>query len=316
MQLKPAEMENLQALERMLRDASCGDAIKLRKAEDFVKKHPEPRQVEGLELSTIRAIVSSISKARDARLLSRSNASYDIKTWQIAITYCQEGIMRAEKLQPQAIVGTLYSDAGNCSLNLAMRLGNEGLKHTLLQHSIDYYAKAIHIADGTNKNAAAYLLSYVADACKELAEINHGTKKIEWMEKAVDALLEGADRTAPFNPTHASRQYSIASSYEYRLATLAQKTPQRQTEFLKSAIENAREAMRLYTTDLLYTARVNYDIGKYADFLFTITQCQQDAKLAVEHYKIAVEQFRQFPSKKADLSIIASQRVAALTSLA
>ena len=306
-------MEDFPLLERMLRNSSCEDTAKIVEAERFLRAHPEPKQVQGLELSLIRAIVANASKARDSELVRRSVAAYDSKTWQIALDYCKEGISRAENLKPEIMLGTLCTDAGNCALNLAMRTNNLGVRHILLQNAVEYYTRAVKIADENGHGqTATFLFTYKADACKELAEINNATQRINWFVRAADELLEGAKRAYAFNQRHASRQYSIASSYEYRAATLATKTPQRQIELSKRAIEHAREAIRLNNSDRLYTARLYYDIGKYADFLYCVAENKEDARLALESYKTAIEQFKGFPSKKADLSIRAAQRVVAL----
>jgi hypothetical protein len=321
--------------ERLAEPASRRQPANVKEVETFLRKYPQPGQVPGLRVILINEITATAGRGHDEELVQRAGAKYDKQTWRIALDYCTEGINRIEQkkcteefmnnpFEKAKMLGSLYSSAGNCALNIAKQMPNtEGdaiqkQKQTLLRQAIEFYGESIKFAEQTNrKGIAAYTYGFRADAYRELSEVTFATEKIENLVKAADDLVESARGLQAYDVENASRQYSFASSYQYRAAKLAEKTPGRQIELLKSAMLNAQQAQKYQNNaDPDYKAQLDYDMGKYADALFEITKQPEVAKLAILYFRKAAEHFMSHPGPKDDLQQNALSRIKELAKFA
>lgn len=323
----------LRSLEQRLAEpANRRQPESIREVEAFLTKYSQIEQLAEIKVTLINHIAMTASKAHNERLVREAGAKYDKQTWRTALDYSIEGINRIEQkkctepfmnipFEKTKIIGELNCNAGNCALSLAKKLSNiEGSseqkqRKNILEQAIRFYNESIKLAEQINKtNVSAYTLSFRGDAHKELADSTFATDRINNLAQAADDLSKSADVLQRSDFEHASRQYSFASRYQYTAAKLAIKTPERQIDLLRSAIFNAQSAQKYQNnTDPNYRARLDYDIGKYADALFEITKQKEAAQLAILYFRRAAEHFMEHRGPKDDLEQNALARIGQLT---
>ncbi len=325
--LKPS-LSYLKSLEQRLAEApNRRTPASLLEVELFLTTHPT--LARELSVTFIRNITSTVCKSHNEVLVREAGARYGKQTWRIALDYCIEAINRiehgpcteqfmADPHEKAKMHGSLYTHAGNCALNIATRMTNEPnirAKQNLLRQAIHFYNKSIDLAEEANKHRiAAYTFGYRADAYIELADTCYATDRINNFAAAAEDLIESGNRLKDIDVEHASRQYSFAARYNYLAAKLATKTPGRQIMLLRTAIEHAKLAQKYQNNaDPHYNARLNYDIGKYADALFEITKKPEAAQLAIMYFKKAADHFMQHPGPKDHLQKNALSRIEELS---
>jgi hypothetical protein len=329
---KPSSLY-LKTLEQKLSEpANRRQPESILEVEKFLTTYPLIEQIKEASVPLINNMMMTAGKAHSARLVREAGAKYDKQTWRTALDYSIEGINRIQQkkctepfmnvqFEKTRILGELNCNAGNCALNLAKQLqniegsGEQKQRKNILEQAIRFYNESIELAEQINKtNVAAYTLSFRADAHKELSDSTFATDRIKNLTQAADDLSKSASVLQRSDIEHASRQYSFASRYQYTAAKLATKTPERQIDLLKSAIFNAQSAQRYQNnTDPNYRARLDYDIGKYADALFEITKQKEAAQLAILYFKKAAEHFMEHRGPKDDLEQNAITRIGQLT---
>ena len=332
MHKKPSSIYLKSLEQRLSEPANRRQPESIREVEAFLTAHPQIEQITEVNVTLLNHITMTASKAHNERLVREAGAKYNKQTWRTALDYSIEGINRIEQrrcIEPFMTIpfektknlGELNCNAGNCALSLAKQLSNiEGSaeqrqRKNILEQAISFYDESIKLAEQINKtNVSAYTLSFRGDAHKELADSTFATDRINHLDQAADDLSKSADVLQRTDFEHASRQYSFASRYQYTAAKLAIKTPERQIDLLRSAIFNAQNAQKYQNnTDTNYRARLDYDIGKYADALFEITKQKEAAQLAILYFRRAAEHFMEHRGPKDDLEQNALARIGELT---
>ncbi len=318
--------------QRLAEPANRRKPENIREVETFMTTYPRIEQITEVSVTLINHITMTASKAHNERIIREAGAKYDKQTWKTALDYGIEALNRIEQKkstepfmstlsEKTKVICELNCNAGNCALNLAKQIPNiEGSseikqRQNILRQAIKFYDESLRLAEQINKkNVAAYTLSFRADAYKELADATFATERINNLAQAADDLAESAKELQRFDFEHASRAYSFASRYQYTAARLATKTPERQADLLKSAILNAQNSQKYQNnTDPDYKARLDYDIGKYADALFEITKQKEAAQLAILYFRKAAEHFMENRGPKDDLEQNARTRIGELT---
>ncbi len=294
-----------------LRDPSALLAV-----EKFLLTHRHRNNIQHLSTPLLRKILKIASLAKNQFTITQAGAQYGIATYSAALTNCAEGISRltreiqAEK-NPESNEKTralshFYNFAGNFHWRISKivpaSMDEEKRKAHQLTHlkdAYDRYSTAINLGiQARDDSPVSYTFAHRASVAAEIAELKYGTEKIQWFTRAVNDTLESAERTKILAPRHSAFQYSHSSKYEFKVASLARKTPQKQIQFLRSAISHAQQSLSVTNMPENYNAGVNYDIGKYADMLWKHTHDQKDVKTAIEHYKKAIDYFNLHPDSK------------------
>jgi hypothetical protein len=292
-------MVTLDSLEKIIRNnyKYIQDPTVLLAVETFLKENPVPTSVQGLTASNAANIAKMASFARKEWLVQKAGAEYGPITWITALNYCKFGISRIESNKEQTCQAPesreimrciLYDNAGNIALQLAQIPAEKFRKDRHLKDAMHFYSAAIDIAsEMADQKIIAYTFAYRGNVQKQLGELTHGTERINLFVSAANDTLESGRRTREYDKRHAAYQYSIASKLLFRTAATATRTPGRQIELLKSAIAHQQTALELHELNPKFQAEADYDIAKYYDLLFKITQKTDDARSALKHYELA-----------------------------
>jgi hypothetical protein len=293
-------MVTLDSLEKIIRNnyKYIQDPRVLLAVETFLKENPVPTSVQGLTASNAANIAKMASFARKEWLVQKAGAEYGPITWITALNYCKFGINRIENGHMEPTFSTpesrklmrciLYDNAGNIALQLAQLPAETFRKDKHLKDAMHFYSAAIGIAsEMADQKIVAYTFAYRGNVQKQLGELAHGTERINLFVSAANDTLESGRRTREYDKRHAAYQYSIASKLLFRTAAAATRTPGRQIELLKNAIAHQQTALELHELNPRFQAEADYDIAKYYDLLFKITQKTDDARSALKHYELA-----------------------------
>ncbi len=281
--------------------------------EEFLLTHRHRNNIQHVNTHLLRKILKIASLAKNQFTITQAGAQYGIATYSAALTNCAEGISRlTHEIQAQKnpdsdektrTLSYFYNFAGNfhwrISKIVSADMDEEKRKAHQLTHlkdAYDRYSTAINLGiQARDDSPVAYTFAHRASVAAEIAELKYATEKIHWFTRAANDTLESAERTKKLAPRHAAFQYSHSSKYEFKVASLARKTPLKQIQFLRAAISHAQQSLSAATMPENYNAGVNYDIGKYADLLWKHTHDQKDIKTAIEYYKKAVDYFNLHP---------------------
>lgn len=277
------------------------DSTILVEVQKFLNNNPEPSK--NLETLFIKRLTKIASHAIHRAILMTYGVKYEPNEIMAAYKYCIEGAERMgdgryneepsspRLVNPEIMYSHFYSHAGTFAEKLAEQTDDVVERMSLLEKAFYAHEKSTKIGENiaSEQEHTMWESGICANIARALTELPTG-EQVKWLKLSVENYVKTADKSQKINKEHSMITYSLAADKEFDIATSILGNPDDKVQYARNAITNAKKACEIASTlNEKHHAITCLNIGKFARFIYEITNNPDDGREAIKHYQIILE---------------------------